>query len=212
MAISRTNEKYIHILENKDEQTMFIYLEKVLPDEIYQQLWKELLKCQDWKQGHTKSGQVIDREQMWYQHDGKNFCPEWKTNFSRWKSHKYTSILKNVEKYIEERVNQVIPNSIDAVNYNSILINRYRSGKQFIPAHRDNPISFGTYPTIALLSLGCEREFEILGKNCNYPYTLKDNSLLIMAGASQKYYKHQLLPDDKITKERYSLSFREFLL
>jgi len=59
------------------------------------------------------------------------------------------------------------------------------------------------------LSLGCDREFVLKNMNSNYSYTLKDNSLLIMAGCSQKYYTHELLEDLSIKKCRYSLSFRE---
>ena len=40
--------------------------------------------------------------------------------------------------------------------------------------------------------------------------TLEDNSLLIMAGGSQKYYTHEI-PKCDSDEVRYSMTFREYL-
>ena len=108
---------------------------------------------------------------------------------------------------------------------NSCLLNKYRNGKDSIKPHRDTPDSFGEYPTIAGLSIGETRcisfrkiDFDIGNynslkedkeSNLDLDIELENNSLFIMAGASQKYFSHQIPKNDSLNT-RYSLTFREF--
>ena len=41
-------------------------------------------------------------------------------------------------------------------------------------------------------------------------FELRDNSILIMSGASQKYFTHEI-PKESNRDKRYSLTFREYL-
>ena len=197
------------ITESDQDVTYLEYIDNVLPSRVYNQLVKEITHYDDWKKGTTKKEKQIDREQKWFHRHNKPFCAVWKNSYDRWLSHKYSDILKETEHYINSVVNSNIPKQVEIPNYNSILINKYTDGSCFIPRHKDNSYSFGTRPTIALLSIGCTREFVIQNTKKNYNFELKDNSLLIMAGASQKYYTHELLENKKIKECRYSLSFRE---
>lgn len=198
------------IIKEKNQDITFLeYIDNVLPQELYNNVLNEVTSYNDWKHGKTKKDKIIDRQQKWYHHDKQPFCKIWKNSYDRWISHDYTETLKQTETYINNVVNQKISNGVEIPQYNSILINKYQDGSCFIPEHKDNAYSFGETPTIALLSLGCDREFVLKNMNSNYSYTLKDNSLLIMAGCSQKYYTHELLEDLSIKKCRYSLSFRE---
>ena len=103
------------------------------------------------------------------------------------------------------------------------MINYYEDGDTSITAHQDCKESFGTYPTICLLSLGEERNI-ILERtlednlkrnknenNLNKIFKLEDNSLFIMAGASQRYYCHSIEKELDKKNNRYSLSFREYI-
>jgi len=197
------------IKESNQNITFLEYIDNVLPQGLYDNLIHEITSYDDWKYGKTNKNKIIDRQQKWYHHDKEPFCKEWKHSYDRWLSHDYTQILTDTESYINTVVNQVIPTGVEIPKYNSILVNKYQDGSCFIPKHKDNPLSFGTTPTIGLLSLGCDREFVLKNTDRSYSYKLKDNSLLIMAGASQQYYTHELLKDPSIKECRYSLSFRE---
>ena len=95
---------------------------------------------------------------------------------------------------------------------NSCLINKYNDGNDIISPHKDNPLSFGEYPTILIYSIGVTRRFIITNDNTNEKHTfdLEQNSLFFMTGGSQKYYKHEITKSDTKDK-RFSLTFREYL-
>ena len=198
------------IKEENQDITFIEYIYNILPKNMYNNLFQEVSSYDDWKNGKTKYDKIIDRQQKWYHHDNQPFCKVWKHSYDRWLSHKYTPTLKETESYINAIVNRTVPKEIELPKYNSILINKYQDGTCFIPKHKDNAYSFGETPTIALLSLGCAREFVLKNIHSEYSYTLKDNSLLIMAGCSQKYYTHELLEDPSVKNCRYSLSLREY--
>tara|TARA_B100000242_G_scaffold230256_1_gene170376 strand:+ start:11 stop:307 length:297 start_codon:yes stop_codon:yes gene_type:complete len=96
------------------------------------------------------------------------------------------------------------------------LFNKYLNGKDSIKPHRDTIFSFGESPTIVNLSVGSKRDM-IIKTNKDYEnienkytFELEDNSILIMAGGSQKYFTHQI-PECEESGIRYSLTFREYL-
>ena len=72
--------------------------------------------------------------------------------------------------------------------------------------------SFSNTTPIVNLSIGGTREFVIheKKKDNKIRLNLKDNSLLIMAGGSQKFYQHEI-PKNDSKMIRYSLTFREHL-
>ena len=48
-------------------------------------------------------------------------------------------------------------------------------------------------------------------KHLNQEFNLDDNSLLIMSGASQRYFCHSIVKELDKTNPRYSLTFRQYL-
>ena len=95
--------------------------------------------------------------------------------------------------------------------YNSCLINKYVGGSDHIPPHSDHQTDFGENPTISILSLKderpmvFERQDDREGEKIIIP--MEKNSILIMAGATQKHYFHSVPECDKETT-RYSMTFR----
>ena len=83
------------------------------------------------------------------------------------------------------------------------MLNYYADGSKFITKHHDSPILFGPEPVIINLSIGATRTLQIN----NVPYTLSDNTVLIMSGPSQE---HELLTCDT-EDPRYSFTFRNHL-
>lgn len=214
-----------HVInERNSDRTVFIYIPNFLEKDKKQNIVSELESYNDWKVGYNYQGKLITRKQKWYQTNNQSFCKDWKNKFDRWEPNPYTDNLTTLQSYVETYINKIIKtdNYINKPKYNSLLINYYEDGNNFITAHQDSIKSFGEYPTIALLSFGDSRKFILertlegkLARNKNESYLnkefiLEDNSLFIMAGGSQKYYCHAIQKETN-KKKRYSLSFREYI-
>lgn len=178
------------------------------------------------------------RKQLWYQEDNGYFCEKWKDRYPRWKSNNYDNELTRIQNTIREKLKDRIydefeidierisnkynktENTIDtSFDINSCLVNLYETGNEGISPHRDNSDSFGIYPTIIGLSIGATRTMKITrNRNINKTdnsletiFEMKDNSLFIMMGASQKYYTHEIIKEPHIKEKRYSFTFRKWL-
>jgi alkylated DNA repair dioxygenase AlkB len=110
-------------------------------------------------------------------------------------------ILLNLKEKIEK---------ISKKNYNSVLLNYYRDGNDSMGKHSDDEKELGFSPTIASISLGVERDMIIRSKfdKSKQFFKLKNGSLLIMGGNSQKYYTHEIPKRKKIELPRINLTFR----
>ncbi len=95
--------------------------------------------------------------------------------------------------------------------FNSVLCNLYRSEKDSMGWHSDDEPELGARPVIASLSLGAVRRFRLrhkIDKRLCLAIDLPSGSLLVMAGATQKYYQHSLPKRAKTTAPRINLTFR----
>jgi len=95
-------------------------------------------------------------------------------------------------------------------SFNSVLINYYRNGTDSNGWHADNEPELGKNPIIASLSLGAQRRFDLkhnLGTE-KISLELTNGSLVIMGGALQHHWKHQIPKQLKITEGRINLTFR----
>ena len=94
--------------------------------------------------------------------------------------------------------------------FNSVLLNLYRDGQDYMGWHQDNEKELGHWPVIASISLGAERKFSLKHKNNQQKidYQLNHGSLLIMVGELQHYWKHALPKSTRITQPRINLTFR----
>ncbi|MAM29319.1 MAG: alpha-ketoglutarate-dependent dioxygenase AlkB [Flavobacteriaceae bacterium] len=96
------------------------------------------------------------------------------------------------------------------VNFNSVLLNRYRDGNDSISWHTDAEKELGTNPVIASVNFGAERKFQLkhIETDERINLILQHGSLLIMQGALQHYWKHQVPKTKKKLGERVNLTFR----
>jgi alkylated DNA repair dioxygenase AlkB len=94
--------------------------------------------------------------------------------------------------------------------YNALLINYYRDGQDSNGWHADNEKTLGPNPSIASISLGAERIFELkhLSTGKKKSIILANGSLLHMHGQLQHHYKHQLPKMRAVTGVRLNLTFR----
>ena len=96
--------------------------------------------------------------------------------------------------------------------FNSVLVNCYRNGNDSVSWHSDDEAELGDNPVIASISLGASREFQ-LRHRCKkslsvHRMTLTDGSLLLMDGATQNHWQHQLPKTRQSVTERINLTYR----
>lgn len=98
--------------------------------------------------------------------------------------------------------------------FNVVLLNLYRDGKDSNGWHADNEKSLGPKPVIASVSLGEERFFHFKHrdhKTEHYKLCLAHGSLLIMAGAMQEKWLHQIAKTNRPIGPRINLTFRKLI-
>ena len=97
------------------------------------------------------------------------------------------------------------------VDFNSVLANRYRDGRDAMGWHADNEPELGPQPVIASLSLGATRRFVLKHRgdpSRKLALDLPHGSLLVMSGATQRNYRHALPRTARPVGERINLTFR----
>lgn len=97
------------------------------------------------------------------------------------------------------------------LDFNSVLLNRYRDGDDAMGWHSDNEPSLGPEPVIASISLGATRKFSLRTRSKPRQYhhlDLSHASLLLMAGRCQHDWQHQLPRTRRAVGQRINLTFR----
>lgn len=102
--------------------------------------------------------------------------------------------------------------AINPQDFNAVLLNLYRNGKDSNGWHADNEPELGKNPVIASISLGEERYFHLKHrqhKEQRFKIKLTHGSLLVMEGEMQHYWLHQIPKTAKKIEERINLTFRK---
>lgn len=94
--------------------------------------------------------------------------------------------------------------------YNSVLLNLYRNGRDYMGLHSDDELELGKTPIIASVSFGEERKFVLKSKDKKnkIELNLENGSLLLMKGKCQSNWKHELPKQLKKKSQRINLTFR----
>jgi alkylated DNA repair dioxygenase AlkB len=113
----------------------------------------------------------------------------------------WTHELLEIKRKVETKVN---------ATFNSVLLNRYRSGNDSISWHTDAEKELGKNPIIASVNFGATREFQLrhIHTKEKLSIELSHGSLLIMMGELQHFWQHQIPKTKKPVKERINLTFR----
>lgn len=96
-------------------------------------------------------------------------------------------------------------------SFNSVLLNRYRDGKDSMGWHSDDEPELGQAPIIASLSLGETRRFLLRRRDdhhCKVEYLLGHGDLMVMTGSTQRHCQHALPKMARAAGERINLTFR----
>ncbi|AXT19435.1 alpha-ketoglutarate-dependent dioxygenase AlkB [Flavobacteriaceae bacterium AU392] len=128
------------------------------------------------------------------------------------KSYSYSNITMQPHIFTKEL--KIIKTEIEKItqhNFTTCLLNLYRNGNDSNGWHSDDEKELGMNPTIASISFGAERVFQLkhkTDKNLKHKLILKHGSLLIMKGTTQEFWKHQIPKTKKEVKPRINLTFR----
>src|SRR6478735_5641193 len=109
----------------------------------------------------------------------------------------------------------VLGHALCAEKYNSVLCNLYRDGRDSMGWHSDDEAELGPQPCIASLSLGATRRFRLRHRRDpeqRLELDLVSGSLLLMTGATQRNYRHDLPKSARVTKPRINLTFRAIVI
>lgn len=100
--------------------------------------------------------------------------------------------------------------AVSKIAFNSVLINRYRTGMDSMGWHADKERELGPQPVIASVSLGTTRTFEFRHTKTRQTHALQltHGSLLIMRGRTQLDWAHRVPKEPEARGERINLTFR----
>ena len=118
------------------------------------------------------------------------------------KPHKFTGDLLKIKTTIETKLD---------IKFTSCLANLYRDGNDSNGWHADDEKELGKNPIIASISFGEKRVFHFkhrYNKELKKKLVLEPGSLLLMQGATQENWLHQIPKTKKQIGERINLTFR----
>jgi alkylated DNA repair dioxygenase AlkB len=184
-----------------------LYYEKafLLPEEATV-LFNQLLTNCLWERRKTSFKSAVPRDEAYYGDAGTNYT------YSRREYKPLPWIPELLQ--VRVRVEQCTPaaaftnSNLARRGYNAALCNLYRNGNDSVGLHADAEPEMG--PVIASVSLGAERLFRLKRADGTVAFAerLPHGSLLIMAGATQKNFKHEAPKEPNISEPRINLTFR----
>lgn len=178
------------------------YMENFIPLNKANSYFKNFVETINWRQEEIKMyGKTypVPRKTAWYGYEGFNY--------------KYSGILCNPEPWTTELlgIKRVIESFLPESDFNSVLLNLYRNGSDKVSWHADDEKGLGTNPLIASVSLGATRRFDLKHKidpDEKLQLELAPGSLVIMKGALQHNWLHQIPVQKRISDSRINLTFR----
>jgi alkylated DNA repair dioxygenase AlkB len=113
----------------------------------------------------------------------------------------WTPITQRLRERVTERV---------GVDFNAVLANLYRDGRDCMGAHADDERELGPAPVIASLSFGARRRFLLRARRgeASHEIWLDHGSLLVMGGTTQQTFVHSLPKQCGLAQRRINLTFR----
>ena len=123
----------------------------------------------------------------------------------RFEPHAWTPTLRELRDRLAETCAQ---------RYNSVLCNLYRDGNDAMGWHSDSEPELGPAPSIASLSFGATRRFRLRHRTdaqLRLEIELEAGTMLLMSGATQRNYRHDLPRAKALSEPRINLTFRQVL-
>lgn len=100
--------------------------------------------------------------------------------------------------------------AVTGARFDSVLANLYRDGRDAMGWHSDDEPELGPQPVIASVSLGAPRRFALKARagQSRMALELPHGSLLVMAGDTQRLYRHALPRTARPVGPRINLTYR----
>jgi alkylated DNA repair dioxygenase AlkB len=196
---SDTAGRLFHALDIPDAEILFY--PKFFSTTRADRLLVELRNTTAWRQETiTLYGRKIDQPRLtaWYGDTGTNYVYSGIMNVPL----PWTPAILEVKQEVEAPCGVV---------FNSVLLNRYRTGRDSVSWHADDEPEFGEEPVIASVSFGGTRTFQLRHKkrrDMKASVDLTHGSLLIMRGGTQANWLHQIPKTARPVAERLNLTFR----
>jgi alkylated DNA repair dioxygenase AlkB len=114
----------------------------------------------------------------------------------------WTPLLSGIRSKVEVLLNY---------RFNSVLVNLYRTGEDYVGWHADNEPELGSQPFIASLTFGAERQFAFRHKKSSEQgrLLLRSGSLLVMQPDFQHHWLHSVPIEKSLAQGRINLTFRK---
>jgi alkylated DNA repair dioxygenase AlkB len=164
-------------------------------------LFLQLLNVIAWRQQHIKLyGKVHAEPRLtaWYGDAGKRYA----YSGIDLTALPWVPVLLEIKARIE---------SVTACEFNSVLLNLYRGGADSVSWHADDEPELGRDPVIASVSLGERRAFHLKHKKDKAQrktLSLDHGSMLLMQGATQHHWVHQIPKTTRDVGARINLTYR----
>ncbi len=117
----------------------------------------------------------------------------------------WTPLLTEIRRRVE---------AVSGHDFNSVLLNFYRDGQDSMGLHSDDEAELGPKPCIASVSLGAPRHLIFKHRRKKTPRVrieLAPGSLLLMAGDTQRNWRHGIPKTQRDCGPRINLTFRQIL-
>lgn len=181
-----------------------IFYQGFFPNELADHYLEKLMLTLDWKQEPIRMfGKMVMQPRLTalYGDEGRPYG---------YSGILMTPLVWTVElKEMKDKLQQ-----FTGVEFTHVLCNYYRDGQDSMGWHRDNEAVLGKNPSIASITFGATRMFQIRhyeSKSHKIEVPLSHGSLLIMSGESQHHWEHQIPKTKKILGPRINLTFRKLL-
>jgi alkylated DNA repair dioxygenase AlkB len=99
------------------------------------------------------------------------------------------------------------------IDFNSVLANYYRDGKDSMGWHSDDEKELGPNPTIASISFGSERDLVFRNKITKETLAIPQTNgcLILIDGETQRNWQHSIKKTRKVIGPRINLTFRNII-
>jgi len=166
-----------------------------------ERIYSRLLNEQNWPDNrYVVAGRqfILPRLQTWHADPGIRYS--YINNLLETRA--WTPLLSDIRAKVESFLNY---------SFNSVLVNLYRNGADYVGWHADNERELGEQPFIASLTFGAERQFEFRHKKSSASgrISLQSGTLLIMQPNFQHHWLHSVPLDTGVTEGRINLTFRK---
>jgi alkylated DNA repair dioxygenase AlkB len=164
-------------------------------------LFRELRNAVDWRADYIRLfGRVhaVPRLTAWYGTPGATYT----YSGLRMEAAAWLPVLLVIRERIER---------VSGTTFNSVLLNLYRNESDSVSWHADDEPELGHDPVIGSVSFGASREFRMRHRrhrSLKQAITLEHGSFLLMQGATQHHWVHQVPKSRRPCGERINLTFR----